>query len=343
MLKTRIKTWRLFKYNRKQDVRAALQLASQQSKGDGGSVTRFQIGNRLVAPEEVRRYLYRKRIKDPARWASEHHTIGRGDSPDFRLGCSNLIDIERHAGLTIPRAPADPPAYLFPAKALWATSAFLHASMHGKSEIRIWKSLAGGQKMFQAVIFDEAMSAGHNLLTFGQTEKAFKQFDKAFEEIPKVLRDRVGPLTLIKLLWYASWFGDLGRQEFVSSLLTYVSLMAATIVGSQHPVHVVTDSILRSSQNNWQGLFQSFRRTSAVSIGDFLRTAGLQNHPRRAMYPYELSCAALLGEADVWQATFDMTVPCPYSPTSEPCDTILDRFDPSLYQSIYTSQCDGCE
>ncbi|KAF7502840.1 hypothetical protein GJ744_004995 [Endocarpon pusillum] len=71
MYKDRVRLWRLNKNNKASEIQAALRLALERARSGLTPVSGFQLGSRYVPSAEIGRYLRRKRIKNPWKWALE--------------------------------------------------------------------------------------------------------------------------------------------------------------------------------------------------------------------------------------------------------------------------------
>ncbi len=71
MYKDRLRLWGLNKNNKATEIQAALRLAFERERSGLPPVAGFQLGSRHVTVAEIDRYLRRKRIKNPRKWALE--------------------------------------------------------------------------------------------------------------------------------------------------------------------------------------------------------------------------------------------------------------------------------
>ncbi len=262
MYKRRIQLWHLDKKNKEHEVRAALQLAAQRQKDGLSPVSGVQIRQRNVAWAEIDRYLRRKRVKDPQKWAAEGCHANQTPNPEPDETGQELVPDE----LTLCPATTDGQtpftSAIFGFDLLSSPSPRqedfllekLHMAVHAycDSKYHAHRSNEGqnshDELRFHRRRFSRLLESGVVDLGRLRPRRAFYRIDRAFGHIRFIL-ERNNPRLLLTLFGQVMILLVAGLRDLVFHLLRHLVSMSSIIIGNQHPIYAVADSLIRYPPN----------------------------------------------------------------------------------------------
>lgn len=197
MYKRRIQLWHLDKNNKEHEIRAALQLALQRQKDGLKPVSGVRIRHRNLTWADINRYLRRRRVEDPQKWAVEGlQTDESQESEKCPAGTESMQDPS-----PLNAATADNQSILAPASfgldILSCPSPRqedvvvekMHRAVHayceweydvcGSEPVRTWLDVSTPNRRK----FSRLLESGIADLRTRKLNRAFRRFDRAFGQI----------------------------------------------------------------------------------------------------------------------------------------------------------------
>jgi hypothetical protein len=285
MYKRRIRQWQLNKKNREHEIRAALQVAADRAKRGSSPVAGVRIGQRNVTWSEIERYLRRKRVKSPQKWAAidsqavEIHDA-RQERATTEATMDHLVDamdedvmstsedlVHTASNLQLTPYPSTPSDTVMFHKALAMTTIFYDSYFESH-----YDNPSDEMDFIHAFLrapFSSRIAAGRKLLAQSRTREFFLWTDQAFGEIQGILK-RNDPNWLLEVfvqvlnLFYANC-GALLYQ-----MLHFLREMTSIVLGTGHPIHGVADVLMLADENIMPAIAEAGLRLVATVMSQRL-------------------------------------------------------------------------
>ncbi len=259
MYKDRIRLWGLNKNNKANEIQAVLRLAVERERSGLPPAAGFQLGSRYVTVAEIHRYLRRKRIKNPRKWAREgQQTIEIQTSEpsiDLALTCERSRRSQAPTNIqgyseskqiftpTIPSSPAPRQEDLVIENVHRAVRAYCDSKLPYPWSFD-WSSkrdplrLCGLKSLM-------SLSDGIKALRMKRYTQAVSCWDRVFDFIKPML-EQDNPPMLPAIFIHLEILVDAGLGDWLFQFLRYLASMSTIVLGQQHPVQVMANSLIKS-------------------------------------------------------------------------------------------------